>query len=230
MDAAQESIRRDSARVADLIGRADLDSAVPGCPEWNLRQLVQHLGEVQHFWAENVMAQDASTPWPGEVAVPERDIELEPWLRGASTRLLSVLAGPEDAPCWTWWGEPATLGAVARHQVQEAAVHRWDAESACGRPNPIEPEVAHDGVAEFIEIVLGTDAAGGLPSRVTLTATDTGGHWTVGPLAGSGKGATVEASASDLVLLLYGRLPLSTGLVSGDAEVADALFEAVSSE
>lgn len=38
-------------------------------------------------------------------------------------------AGP-DRGCWTWWGNsqaPETSGAVARHQIQEIAVHTYDA-------------------------------------------------------------------------------------------------------
>jgi hypothetical protein len=38
-----------------------------------------------------------------------------------------------DAPCWTWWEDsdaPSTSGAVARHQVQEAALHADDGGNA----------------------------------------------------------------------------------------------------
>ena len=40
-------------------------------------------------------------------------------------------------PAWVWWRDDRTVGAIARHQVQEAAVHRWDAQSAVGTPEPL---------------------------------------------------------------------------------------------
>ena len=67
-------------------------------------------------------------------------------------------AGP-DAPCWAWWAgsdAPLTAGAVARHQVQEAAVHAYDAQEAIGKPEPLPAAVAVDGVGEFLAVGLGS--------------------------------------------------------------------------
>src|SRR6185437_9591511 len=88
-------------------------------------------------------------------------------------------AGP-DAPCWTWWPGPHTAGAVGRHQAQEAAVHRWDAEGVAspGSGQPLAPALATDGVPEFIDIMVGEDLSA-LPGAVTLTAIDTGASWRV---------------------------------------------------
>ena len=49
----------------------------------------------------------------------------------------------------SWWPEsaaPLTVVTVARHQVQEAAVHAWDAQSADGKPEPIPAAAAVDAV------------------------------------------------------------------------------------
>ena len=56
------------------------------------------------------------------------------WSADATDRLILELrnAGP-NRMCWTWWeasGAPMTSGAVARHQIQEAAVHAYDAQQA----------------------------------------------------------------------------------------------------
>ena len=69
--------------------------------------------------------------------MPE-DRDLLAWLGWCTYTLLGALrdAGP-DAPCWAWWGEPRTSLAVARHQAQEVAVHRWDAELAAGDVGPL---------------------------------------------------------------------------------------------
>src|SRR5439155_1464951 len=44
---------------------------------------------------------------------------------------------------------PQTCGAVARHQLQEIAVHTYDAQATLGTPQPLPGEVALDGVEEF---------------------------------------------------------------------------------
>ena len=139
---ALEAIREASARFAGTIERRGvdgLDANVPSTPEWSLRDLAHHVGEVQRFWAENVRVANPDGAWPGKVAPPTDDV-LAGWLRQATASLCDALeaAGPA-APCWTWWGEPATAGAVARHQVQEIAVHAWDAEAVGGVARPAPP-------------------------------------------------------------------------------------------
>ena len=51
---------------------------------------------------------------------------------GAPTPCSALREAGPDAPCWAWWPSPHTSGAVGRHQAQEAAVHRWDAEGVGG--------------------------------------------------------------------------------------------------
>ncbi|WUW17318.1 maleylpyruvate isomerase N-terminal domain-containing protein [Streptomyces sp. NBC_01465] len=60
------------------------------------------------------------------------------WSAESTAQLLGALReyGP-DRDCWTWWGgsqSPRTSGAVARHQVQEATVHTYDAQTTVGAP------------------------------------------------------------------------------------------------
>jgi uncharacterized protein (TIGR03083 family) len=221
--AAIAAIERDGERVIAALSGADPAAPVPGCPGWSLAVLVTHLGQVQRFWAAAIRAGGAE-PAESEVSRPG---ELAGWYRASYTELLDALRETSfDQPCWTWWGEPGTVGAVARHQVQEAAVHRWDAESVRGAATPLEPEVGADGVDEYLKIMLGRDADN-LPSAVSLVATDTGGSW----LAGPGEvGATIRGTASDLVLLLYRRLPAHTAEIDGDRALAGALLTATDNE
>jgi uncharacterized protein (TIGR03083 family) len=174
--------------------------------------------------------QDTGGPWEGDLTFPHSDEVLAGWLRASTDSLLAALAGTADgSPCWTWWGTPATAGAVARHQAQEAAVHRWDAESARGAPAPLDREVATDGVAEFLEVMLGP-AESSVPGTVTLSATDSGGQWEVGR-AGDAR-ASVAGTASDLVLLLYRRLPVTAVEVEveGDAGLVTTLLAAANTQ
>jgi uncharacterized protein (TIGR03083 family) len=221
--AAIAAIERDGERVLAALTRADLAGPVPGCPGWTMEDLINHLGQVQLFWAAAIRA-GGDEPVEREVTKPA---DLAEWYRECCTALVDALREtPFDRPCWTWWGEPATVGAVARHQVQEAAVHRWDAESVHGAASPLEPEVAHDGVDEYLTIMLGRDADN-LPSAVALEATDTGGRW----LAGPGEvDSTIRGTASELVLLLYRRLPANSADITGDRTLAGALLTATDNE
>jgi uncharacterized protein (TIGR03083 family) len=228
-----EAIAAEGARFADLAATTPGDTPVRSCPEWTARDLVAHLGEVQRSWAANVTAARPDQP-PGDSQEASPSSDLSAWMRDSTEALLDALRRAGDAaPCWTWWGEPATAGAVARHQVQEAAVHRWDAEDAVGTAGPLDAEVAHDGVGEFVEIVIG-DEADGLDGVVVLRSCDTGGEWSVGAggiaAAEAGRLAEITATASDLVLLLYGRLPLSHVQVDGDRGVAEALVVLLETE
>lgn len=217
-----KAIERDGERVA-AVAAGGVTAAVPGCPGWTVRELVRHLGTVQRFWAAAVRAGGAE---PAEPADPE-PADLAGWYRAAVADLADALrAVPAETPCWTWWGDPATVGAVARHQVQEAAVHRWDAESAVGSPGPIDADVAADGVGEFLSIMLGREADN-LPGAVELAAVDTGGIWAAGPGL---IGARVRATASELVLLLYRRIPAGAVDIAGDRALVDALLAAADTE
>jgi hypothetical protein len=89
-------------------------------------------------------------------------------------------------------------------------------------------QLADDGVPEFIEVMVGPDVAA-LRGGVTLRAIDTGGSWRVGPDAASaGTSATGEAqlnaTASDLVLMLYRRLPVPDADVDGDPMLVASLL------
>lgn len=105
------------------------------------------------------------------------------WSERSTRVLLDALraAGP-DAGCWTWWaesGNPATSGSVARHQVQEAAVHARDAQEAAGAALPVPPAVAVDAVDEFLHVGFGSmDGWPHSPARVALVA-DEGVAWTL---------------------------------------------------
>ncbi|MFD5936002.1 maleylpyruvate isomerase N-terminal domain-containing protein, partial [Streptomyces sp. NPDC060333] len=65
------------------------------------------------------------------------------------SELLDALrkAGP-DRGCRTWWGtsqSPLTCGAVARHRLQEIAVHTYDAQVTAGAPQSLPDAAGRDG-------------------------------------------------------------------------------------
>jgi uncharacterized protein (TIGR03083 family) len=224
-----ESIADESRLLVDAVARADLEVRVPTTPKWSVRDLAHHIGEVQWYWGQNVAAKDADHRSGGELTGFPEDADLLAWLGWCAYTLLGALrdAGP-DAPCWAWWPEPHTSGAVARHQAQEVAVHRWDAQGVADPEArlPLESSLASDGVPEFVEIMVGTDL-GALPGTVTLTATDSGGSWTFSGDAGVAqptRTSELRATASELVLMLYRRVPVPDTAVDGDPMLVAALL------
>ena len=224
---------RSAALRAAVAAAPDRTARVPACPDWSLSDLVAHLGAVHRFWAAAVAAGDPSGP-PGEDRVGDQSPhgDLLEWSAASTGLLLDALrqAGP-GAPSWTWWaasGSPQTAEAVARHQVQEAAVHAYDAQQVAGNTEPLPAAAAVDGVAEFLSV--GAASLGAWPhrpARIAFTATE--GPAFVVDLSPAGvqldpaaKGepvATVHATASDLVLALYGRVPFDDLRVDGDRTV-----------
>jgi uncharacterized protein (TIGR03083 family) len=230
-----------SAALRAAAAEVSPDSLVPGCPDWTVRDLVAHLGEVQRTWAVIVAAGPAADP-PAEDQVPgaEPSGDLARWSAGSTRELVTALAaaGP-DRPCWTWWagqgGAPATSGAVARHQVQEAAVHAFDAQQAAGQAAALPGGIAADGVDEYLAVSL--PAQGPWPhdpGHVALATIDAG-TWVVS-LTGDGAraapgapgaalGARIRGTASDVLLALYGRLGADALDIDGDEELAGQFLE-----
>ncbi|ELS53327.1 hypothetical protein STVIR_5699 [Streptomyces viridochromogenes Tue57] len=143
--------------------RGDRATRVPRAPAADRRTAGGH-----RRWADTVTAGPAVAR-PAETAAQSapaglREREALPaWSAESTERLLSALreAGP-DRGCWTWWGAsqlPQTSGAVARHQLQEVAVHTYDAQITLGAPQPLPDAAALDGVDDFLSTCCATTSA-----------------------------------------------------------------------
>lgn len=211
---------------------------IVACPGWDVADLVWHVREVQWVWGE-VVRHRLSEP-PEEQATPPRPDDPQRLLadfRTGAAELCSVLRAADPAePCWTWAAQK-DAAFVIRHQAQEVAVHRVDAEHAAGRETPIDAAVAADAVDEFLTFSTGfvLDSSRRLPGPVRLEATDVPGAWTVkededrtlqvvalghggpGESHASAPVTTVRGTASDLLLGLYRRVGPDRFSIEGDA-------------
>jgi uncharacterized protein (TIGR03083 family) len=236
---------RSVAFRAALASAPDLDVQVPTCPDWTLRDLAQHLGDGRRRQAAIVAAGPGAAPPaktdPKGAPTAPRDREaLDAWLAESTELMLDAMraAGP-DRGCWTWWGRsqaPETSGAVARHQIQEIAVHTYDVQLTQGAAQPLPADVAVEGVDEFLTTVAATTvpwpfppatidlhAAEGRSWRLTL---DAGGVRCDDLTTGAEPGdMVIRGRASDLVLYFYDRLPLDGLEITGDAEPMERLAE-----
>lgn len=245
---------RSAAFRAAVMSAPGLELKVPTCPEWTLLDLVQHLGAVHRTWAGAVKAGPADAPpdesaSEGAGAAPREREPLLAWSAASTRHLLDTLreAGP-DRGCWTWWGpseSPQTSGAVARHQVQEAMVHAYDAQITLGAPQPLPDAAALDGVDEFLSTccawttpwpheaaAVDFHAAEGRSWRLRLSAD--GARTTrlpapgPTPAAAAGGGtdvafASARGTAAELVLVFYDRIPIGSLQLDGDRRLFDLL-------
>ncbi|MFI5045441.1 MAG: maleylpyruvate isomerase family mycothiol-dependent enzyme [Acidimicrobiia bacterium] len=230
-----DAIARESAALAAAARTAGLDAAVPSCPDWNVADLVEHIGNVQRWATATVSTLPSDRIRFSSTAEHPSPDELLDWLARVSRGLVDELtAADPSAPVWTF-GPDRTVRFWFRRQAQEAAVHRWDAELAAGDPSPIDAVLAADGVAEWLDLRIAANAAAfaGQGETVHLHCTDTaedgGGEWlvtlgetgpTVEPVHAKGDVAA-RGTASDLDLFVWGRVEPDALEVFGDAELLE---------
>jgi len=216
---------------------ASAGKPVPACEGMVLAELVRHLGSVHHLVTDWVREGRRPTAW---VQAPEAGEDMAAWARRGSADMLETLTGRSPAqPCATWSATDRTVGFWIRRMAHETAVHRVDAAQAVGERWRVDPELAADGVAEALELWLGTrlgTKVGGSGRAVRLTASaETRGavvDWTVRPLKtivefGAGPAnvdVTVTGTPAALWAWTWGRSdadhPIDT---VGDEEAADEL-------
>jgi uncharacterized protein (TIGR03083 family) len=233
---------RSAAFRAAVAAAPSLDAKVPTCPEWTLFDLVRHLGAGRRKWAAIIAAGPAETPpdsstWEDVPAPADREALLA-WFSASVQRLFDALreAGPDRA-CWTWWGDsqsPETSGAAARHQLQEIAVHTYDAQSVVGTPEPLPIDVALDGVEEFLSTCCSTTVAWPHePAAVDYHIID-GPSWRLRLSADGARvttpgddpaDASLSGTAGELVLVLYGRISMDSLKLEGDRRHFERLID-----
>ncbi len=234
------ALRRESDALS-AAARGHLGAAIPAVEDWTVREVVVHVGQGAQ-WAVHLV-RDGMDPTEALLALsPDPDIDelgedgLLAWFDGGTDELCATLetAGP-DATCWTFTGDGPARD-WWRRRAQETAIHRWDVSGAAGAAAPIDRDLALDGVDEVFELFVPRlgDRLAGDGRSLHLHATDDGvpegaGEWTIaftpeGPTCerGHAKGdAAVRGSASDLLLLLWNRIPASRLEVFGDTVVLD---------
>jgi uncharacterized protein (TIGR03083 family) len=203
-----------------------METTVPSCPEWNLRDLAHHLGS-HHRWVAGNLDQPPDGKAFKRREEPPADEAIPDWLEAGAEMLATKLAATDPAkPCWTWVPFDDSVGFWARRTAHETAIHRWDVQNADGEADAVEPELAADGVDEYLGI-LGAFQGRRFPEAgsIHLHSTDTPGEWLV-RLDAEGikltrehaKGdVAVRGPASDVLLVLMGRKTMVAVDVFGDA-------------
>ena len=220
-------LRGCTAELARIID-GDLERPVPTCPGWTFRQLATHLGR-GHRWAAQIVATRARAPIPmrevADAKLPQDPAQHASWLNTGADRVIEAVTAAGSDPVWTLAGiGPASFW--VRRRAHEAAVHLADAQLAAGRDVDLTPEVAADGVDEWLTRI--ADPARAQPQDLRghgqslhFHATDPGlagtGEWLVtrtpsGVTVTRGHGkadVAIRGPAASLLLVLTRRLPPS---------------------
>ncbi len=229
---------------ADL---ADLGTAVPSCPGWNLAQLVRHVG-AGHRWVEAIVTTRATEPPPDtELRTLSADTDVDHgvlagWLTSGAARLAETLAaaGP-DLRLWT--AVPGRTSVFwARRFLHETVIHRADAALAVGAAFTLDHATAADGLDEWLELIslpqqLEVDPTKrellGEDHTLRFAATDADTSWWVDATGESIRWSreygrtgdatvTVRAPLTELLLLVYRRrTPDGTFDVRGETGLLD---------
>jgi uncharacterized protein (TIGR03083 family) len=219
--------------------RGHLADPVPSCPDYTVETLVKHAATFCQ-WVAAILDEGGLPVAPNEVGEGDA-LEL---FRKEHERLVHALSTVDfDHDCWSW-GSDQHARFWFRRAAHELTIHRWDAENAVGSATPIDPELAADGVEEFVREfspvhpVFGPGAAAKLGlegESIHFHPTDTEGelfvachadHFDVTNEHAKGSVAA-RGRAEDLYLFVWGRVPLSALDVVGDASVLDQWVEKV---
>jgi uncharacterized protein (TIGR03083 family) len=207
-----EQLRTEGRALLAAARTAGLDAPIEHCPGWDMQRLVSHTAKVFQRTAvvveEGLMeppANDRFTQFAKDEAIFDQFAEV-------LDDLVDTLGNAvPNAPSWNFTGEDLTNAFWVRRMVNEAAVHRWDAQHAAGSTEGFAPELA----ASF-----------------HFHCTDTEGEWLTTFTAGSpvtirehAKGQlAVRGPASSLCLWAWNRLPASDGELEalGDTDLLEA--------
>jgi len=237
------ALRTDGAAFRAAAGSGVLAAQVPSCPEWTVEDLVRHLGAVYRYVRSHVSRGVITRPDTRVVMtdVPHGDEALA-WWDDEFRELVSLLdALDPEMPAYNWAPQAKKAAFWHRRMAHETAVHRWDAQLAIGRGEPVEAKLAADGVSEVLDSWLPSGRRHGPVDRsgvVQLNATDVEQHWFV-RLRGEGIAlldtdtlldaddpqarVLAQGTASDLLLALFGRVPFDVLDVIGDASLLESL-------
>jgi uncharacterized protein (TIGR03083 family) len=223
----------ETSRIVNAYERDPL-AAVPWSDRWTVGTVARHVAGTHHVVAEIVRGRpdtdfsvfnDLQTP-------PKGSPEFVEWFRLGTASLLDQLSSvPTDAECWSWFEPGRRVGWWARRMAFEAVVHRWDTDKALGQNFSVAPDIAADGLDEFLDVfVVAARAAHDAPSGPTILfeCSDRTDRWWLDlSMPGSrivsrepcAESVRLRGTAEQLLLLVWGRVPLSD--TAGVEELGD---------
>jgi len=232
IDIVGEESRRIAAAYA-----SELEGRVPWSDRWSVGTVARHVAGTHHV-VGGIVAGRPSADFGlfATLDSPEKNDPrfLEWFAEGTATMCEQLRIAPATDACWNWYdGGGGRVSFWGRRMAHECVVHRWDAQmGATGTADPVDPEVAADGIDEFLDIFVATGRAqsGAPPGPAVLIETlDTDDRWTIELPTGDRivhrdrlpAQAKLSGGAADLLLLLWGRFTTIPGSVTVDGPISD---------
>jgi uncharacterized protein (TIGR03083 family) len=226
------AFRREGEAFDAAVRAASVDADVPSCPDWTVNDLCSHVARIHRWAAEIVEARPAEPEghWK-HLQAPTGPAVFDYVATGVAQLADTLARADPEEPCWSWTDD-RTVRFWARRQAHELAIHRWDAQLAAGKTEPIEHRQAVDSIQELFDI-RGFRPGGPTPGHgetIHLHCTDGEGEWlarfepdrVVVTHEHAKADAAARGTASDLLLLMWGRIPVDQVEVFGDTSLLDA--------
>jgi uncharacterized protein (TIGR03083 family) len=255
----QRAFRREADTLRSAAQRG-ISAPVPSCPGWTVASIIAHLMGGVYARRLEAIRQRPSVPQtrdPHDLGLSESVTRwlatsshdaatAPPDLRDYFTQVVGMVEAElysldPDEPLATWWPPMQNAAFFHRRLAHENAIHRWDVQLAHGITEPIEPELATDGIEEMFEVHLFDrhgevqQAHPGRGETYHFHRTDGPGEWLLtfdpqGPVLRRehAKGdVALRGTASDLLLWLYHRVPADRLEVFGDQTLLTRYFTLV---
>jgi uncharacterized protein (TIGR03083 family) len=231
-------ISEETSHIVEAFER-DRSAAVPWSDRWSVGTVARHVAGTHHVVAEIVRGRpDADFGLFNDLQTPTKDSpEFVDWFRSGTDSLLGQLSSvPAEDECWSWFASGGHVGWWARRMAFEAVIHRWDADAAQGREFAVAPDIAADGIDEYLDVFVGASrAAVDAPAGPTIgfECSDRTDLWWLDLSARGDRtvcrdlrpaSVRIRGTAQELLLFVWGRVPVSdeTGVEAfGDVGILD---------
>ncbi len=215
------SVERDAASMMAIAADLPLDTPVPTCPGWTLRDLMEHTGIVHRHKTETVRGGwlDESPPEP-----PGPDGDLLEWFGSGVEEMLDVFRTSDlSQPTWTWCAHEHRADWWVRRMAHETVIHGADSLIAAGGTGRVDQELAIDGVDEILdEMMIGGPDWGTLTAGEGVIALEAGGRrWVVRRASFSGTSPISGNTYEDLPALVYAEGSEPDAVIATDPETLD---------
>ncbi len=230
------------AQIADESARllatdpGHLALPIPHIDGWTVGDVLGHTGWVARYVTLLQSATPDNAPSRSSVPNPPAGSDVLAWAAEGLDSLTDAIehsdpdvirptfAGPQPA---SWW---------VRRMAHELSMHRWDVRAASGTAEPIAADIAVDGIDEIFDVFVVTrmrfDTLAGQGETIHLHSTDDGegaGEWTATLLpdrvewehSHTKADVAVRGPASDLLLMMWSRIPATRLEVFGTASIID---------
>jgi len=138
------------ARVATSVAS---DTPIPTCPGWTVQHLIRHVGRANRWAAQIISTHSDVSLDPRTVPngrPPDEPEGVRRWLVESPEVLIAAVGDVDPAVTVASFDGPRPASWWIRRLLHETTVHRADAVLALSEPYVLDPDLAADGVDEWL--------------------------------------------------------------------------------